>query len=38
MTKELLAILIFGGTYLLIWTIFTVYMFIASMRTSGEGS
>jgi succinate-acetate transporter protein len=23
------------GTYLLIWTIFTVYMFIASMRTSG---
>jgi succinate-acetate transporter protein len=23
------------GTYLLIWTIFTAYMFIASMRTSG---
>jgi succinate-acetate transporter protein len=23
------------GTYLLIWTIFTVYMFVASMRTSG---
>jgi len=23
------------GTYLLIWTIFTTYMFIASMRTSG---
>jgi len=23
------------GTYLLVWTIFTVYMFVASMRTSG---
>jgi len=23
------------GTYLLIWTIFTAYMFVASMRTSG---
>lgn len=23
------------GTYLLVWTIFTAYMFIASMRTSG---